>query len=70
VKKDRCSICGVRNRLTIDHIIPKCRGGNNEKDNLRVLCKRCHKQEHIGLMSITQIKKANKRIAVVLDEVK
>lgn len=29
----------------VDHIVPVCEGGDNEPDNLRVLCVFCHKEE-------------------------
>ena len=51
--KGRCQICGVvagydhdRDeyvQIEVDHIKPKCRGGSNEIDNLRVLCKKCNR---------------------------
>jgi 5-methylcytosine-specific restriction endonuclease McrA len=28
--------------ITIDHICPKARGGSDELENLRPLCRRCH----------------------------
>lgn len=28
--------------LSIDHVIPRARGGTNERSNLRVLCTRCN----------------------------
>jgi len=49
LKRDRytCSICKTRLRkryLDVDHIIPVRLGGNPfNKDNLRTLCKECHK---------------------------
>ncbi|MBU0980643.1 MAG: HNH endonuclease [Nanoarchaeota archaeon] len=45
--KFRCSICEKRFRkslLEVDHIIPIQMGGKPyEKDNLRTLCKECHR---------------------------
>lgn len=49
LKRDRykCSICKKRFRkafLDVDHIIPVRIGGNPyQKNNLRTLCKECHK---------------------------
>ena len=44
--KDRdgheCLICGSRDPLHIDHIIPVSKGGTDDPDNLRVLCQRCN----------------------------
>lgn len=38
----RCVQCGSTDDLTIDHIWPWSRGGRNEEDNLRVLCRSCN----------------------------
>lgn len=37
-----CSACGGTDRLAIDHIIPRSRGGNNDRSNLQVLCSPCN----------------------------
>ena len=49
-----CQVCGAgpgdpdpfnpirKLRLHIDHIVPISQGGNNDKDNLRVLCSACN----------------------------
>lgn len=37
-----CSFCGKKNNLTIDHIIPKSKGGTNKKENLQALCAPCN----------------------------
>lgn len=33
--------------LSIDHIIPKSRGGTNERGNLRVLCTSCNTKKGV-----------------------
>lgn len=51
LKRDRytCSICKQRMRkrfLDVDHIIPIRMGGDpHDKENLRLLCKDCHKRK-------------------------
>lgn len=39
-----CQLCGddERARLTVDHIVPRRLGGNDEDSNLQTLCKRCN----------------------------
>jgi len=58
----RCSICFVRKRknlLDVDHIIPvQMGGGLFDKQNLRTLCRECHKAktklDREGLKELTQ----------------
>lgn len=39
----KCAGCGKSDvRLTMDHIVPLCRGGSNFPDNLQPLCKPCN----------------------------
>jgi HNH endonuclease len=46
----RC--CGICNKvlsradITLDHIIPRSRGGSNASDNLRILCESCNNGRH------------------------
>lgn len=41
-----CQYCGTKelsgNRLTIDHVIPRSRGGRNDFDNTVTCCKQCN----------------------------
>lgn len=51
---DRCEGCGKPNgpvdkpddRLQIHHKTPKWKGGTNQQNNLRLLCKDCHDKVH------------------------
>lgn len=41
----QCRECGTRGDLTLDHIVPKSKGGTNDPDNLRTLCVRCNNRK-------------------------
>ncbi len=43
-KRDRstCQYCGSKKNLTIDHVIPRSRGGDNTWKNLVTCCSRCN----------------------------
>lgn len=38
----KCRNCGTTNNLTIDHIIPRSKGGTSRYENLQVLCGKCN----------------------------
>lgn len=40
-----CVACGSTKNLTIDHIVPIKRGGNNSLSNLRTLCQSCNSKK-------------------------
>lgn len=37
-----CRSCGSTEDLTVDHILPRSRGGGNERENLQALCRTCN----------------------------
>jgi 5-methylcytosine-specific restriction endonuclease McrA len=37
-----CKKCGAVDDLTIDHILPKSRGGGHDPSNLQTLCRKCN----------------------------
>ena len=38
----KCVLCGSRDDLTIDHILPFSKGGKTKKENFQTLCKTCN----------------------------
>lgn len=40
--KNQCGYCGSKKNLTIDHIIPRSRGGGNTWENLVTCCSNCN----------------------------
>lgn len=40
-----CRLCGVTSGLTIDHIKPRCAGGENVEENLQALCLPCNSKK-------------------------
>jgi 5-methylcytosine-specific restriction endonuclease McrA len=40
-----CVYCGSKKHLTLDHVLPKSRGGSNEWTNLVTCCSKCNRQK-------------------------
>lgn len=41
----RCQYCGGRDLLTVDHVLPKSRGGKDTWENLVTACTRCNNKK-------------------------
>ncbi|MES2734607.1 MAG: HNH endonuclease [Bacteroidota bacterium] len=41
----RCQYCGMGEELTLDHVVPRSRGGQSKWDNLTTACKRCNSRK-------------------------
>lgn len=52
----KCQYCGSTRRLTIDHIIPKSRGGQDTWDNMVVACSSCNIKKGDTLLEQTGMK--------------
>jgi 5-methylcytosine-specific restriction endonuclease McrA len=44
--KGICEKCGHHKKLTRHHIIPKSENGQDNPDNIMMLCIECHRREH------------------------
>jgi 5-methylcytosine-specific restriction endonuclease McrA len=53
---NQCQYCGSRKNLTIDHVIPRCRGGKDTWDNLVACCSRCNIAKGGKLLKDTDMK--------------
>ncbi|GBF95382.1 hypothetical protein Rsub_07810 [Raphidocelis subcapitata] len=45
-----CQYCGSRSNLTLDHVLPVCRGGRNSWDNLVACCHGCNQRKGASLL--------------------
>lgn len=44
----RCKICGRTTNLTIQHKLPRCRGGSSTPENCVCWCGQCHRRFHLA----------------------
>lgn len=44
----KCLRCGARDKLTLDHVIPKVKGGSANVGNLQTLCRKCNTEKGSG----------------------
>ena len=45
-----CQYCGARSNLTLDHVLPVCRGGRNTWTNLVACCAHCNQRKGSTLL--------------------
>ncbi len=51
----KCQYCGSTKELTIDHIIPRSRGGEDTWENLVVACMPCNSRKSDKLLEETNL---------------
>lgn len=51
-----CQYCGSKSKLTLDHVIPKSKGGEDTWDNLVVACSSCNIKKGDKLLEHTSMK--------------
>ena len=56
--KNKCQYCGATKSLTIDHVIPKSKGGEDTWENLVVACSSCNVKKGDKLLEQTNMKLA------------
>jgi 5-methylcytosine-specific restriction endonuclease McrA len=54
--ENKCQYCGSTRHLTIDHVIPKSKGGSEDWTNLVVACSSCNTKKGDKLLSQTDMK--------------
>ena len=52
----KCQYCGATKSLTIDHVIPKSKGGDDSWENLVVACHSCNTKKSNKMLEETGMK--------------
>jgi hypothetical protein len=60
--KHKCQYCGATKKLTIDHVIPRSRGGDDSWENLVVACSSCNVKKSDKLLSECPMKLVRKPV--------
>ena len=58
--EQKCIFCGATENLTVDHVIPRAKGGKNELSNYVILCSKCNPMK--GPMGVEEFFKQIKQI--------
>jgi 5-methylcytosine-specific restriction endonuclease McrA len=65
---NKCLCCGSKENLTIDHVIPTVRGGENNRKNYQTLCKPCNMKKASRIRDFRELAMSGK--IKIPDEVK
>ena len=78
IKRDnnQCQYCGSRSNLTVDHIIPRSKGGQNTWENMVACCESCnakkgdHDLNKIDMQLRSTPKKPMNKVMLILNNTK
>jgi len=67
----RCQYCGSERHLTVDHVVPRSKGGADTWDNLVTSCAPCNRKKgdrpaHIAGLRLTRVPRPPEPVAFVL----
>lgn len=51
-----CQSCGAKEDITIDHIVPRSKGGSNDVNNLQTLCESCNLRKKTQFIDYRKVK--------------
>ena len=54
IEEPVCRKCQRMSSVQVDHIIPLCKGGTDERDNLQAMCEQCHDEKTRKDLGITK----------------
>lgn len=60
---NKCQYCGATRRLTIDHVVPRSKGGEDTWENLVVACSTCNTKKGDKFLEHTGMKLVRKSMA-------
>ena len=71
--KHQCQYCGSRRNLTLDHVVPRSKGGKHSWDNVVTACASCNGRKgdrtpHAAGMSLKTVPKAPMHPAIAFAE--
>lgn len=52
-----CACCGAKGIMTKDHIVPRSKGGKNDRSNYQILCSNCNTIKAARLISLEVLRK-------------
>ena len=61
--QNKCQYCGSTRKLTIDHVLPKSRGGEDSWQNMVVACSACNTKKGDKLLEHTGMRLARRPFA-------